>query len=55
MAMRTLGNIFQAKVDELLGDIEDFEVYIYDILVLIKDSFSNHIYHIRVIFLVCAP
>ena len=37
MGMCTLGDIFQAKVDKLLGDIEGVKTYIDDILVLIKD------------------
>ena len=37
--MRALGDIFQAKVDELLGYIEGVKKYIDDILVLSRDSF----------------
>ena len=37
MGMCDLGYIFQAKVDELLGDNEGFKTYIYDKLVLSKD------------------
>ena len=33
MGMWTSGNIFQFKVDELLGDIEGVKTYIDDILV----------------------
>ena len=36
MGMCASGDIFQAKVDKLLGDIEDVKTYIYDILVLRK-------------------
>ena len=36
-------DIFQAKLDELLGDIEGVKTYIDDILVLGKDRFENHI------------
>ena len=43
MGLCSLGDIFQSKVDELLGDIEGVKTYIYDIIVLIKDSFENHI------------
>ena len=39
MVMFTLGDILQAKLDELLGYIESFKTYIGDILVLSKDSF----------------
>ena len=44
------GDIFQAKVDDLLSDIEGFKTYIDDILVLGKVIFSQHIYHLIVIF-----
>ena len=37
------GDIFQAKVDKLLGDIGGVKRYIDDIMVLSKDSFENHI------------
>ena len=43
MGMCASGDIFQAKVDELLGDTEGVKTYIYDILVLDKDSFESHI------------
>ena len=39
MGMCTSGDIFQAKVDKLLGDIEGFKTYIVDILVLSRDIF----------------
>ena len=42
--------ILQTKVYKLLGDIECVKAYINDILVLIEEVFSNHIYQIRVIF-----
>ena len=50
MRMCALGDIFQAKVDELIGDIEGVKTYIGDILVLSKDCFINHIEHLRIIF-----
>ena len=50
MGMCTLGDIFQAKVDELLSDIEGTKTSIKYILVLIKDCFTNHIGQLRVIF-----
>ena len=43
MGMYASVDIFQAKVDKLLGDIEGVKTYIGDILVLIKDSFEKHI------------
>ena len=50
MGMCTKGGIFQAKVDELLGDIEGVETYIDDILILGKDSFENYIEQLIIIF-----
>ena len=50
MGVCALGDIFQAKVDDLLGDIEVVKTYIYDIFVLSKDSFENHIEQLRIIF-----
>ena len=44
------GEIFQAKVDELLVDIEGVNTYAGDILVLSNDSSENHIYQLGVIF-----
>ena len=49
MGMCDLGDIIQAKVDNLLGDIEGVKTYIDDILVLGKDSFEKHIYQLRII------
>ncbi len=37
------GDIFQAKVNELLGDIEGVKAYIDDILVLNKGTFKDHV------------
>ena len=39
MGMCASVEIFQAKVDDLLGDIDGVKSYIDDIIVLIKDSF----------------
>ena len=43
MGMCASGDIFQAKVDRLLGDIKGVKTYIDDILVLSKDSFEKNI------------
>ena len=43
MGMCALGDIFQAKVDELIDDIVGIKKYIYDISVLSKDSLYKHI------------
>ena len=40
--MVTSGDIFQAKVKELLGDIKGVKAYIDNILVLNKGTFSDH-------------
>ena len=50
MGMWASGDILQAKVDGLLGDIEGVKTYIDDILVLSKDSFENHIDKLMIIF-----
>ena len=50
MGMCASGGIFQAKVDKLLRYIEGVKTYIDDIIVLGKDSFENHIDHLRIIF-----
>ena len=50
MVICASGDIFQYKVDELLGDTKVVKTYIGDILVLGKDSFENHIEQLRIIF-----
>ena len=50
MGICASGDIFQAKLDELLGDIDGVKTYIDDILVLGKDSFENHIEQLIIIF-----
>ena len=50
MGMCALGDIFKAKVDELLRDIEGVKRYIDGILILSKDSFEKHIEYLRIIF-----
>ena len=50
MGLCDSGDIFQAKVDKLLGDIKVVKTYIDNILVLIKDRSPNKTYQIRVIF-----
>ena len=44
------GDIFQARVDELLDDIKGIKTYISDIIVLGKDWFKNNIEQLRIIF-----
>ena len=50
MGMCASGDIFQANVDKLLGDIEGVKTYFGDILVLSKDSFKKYIEQIQMIF-----
>ena len=50
MGMFDLGDVPQAKLDELLDDIKGIKTYINDILVLSKDSFEEHIEQLRIIF-----
>ena len=49
MGMCAEEDIFQAKVDELLGDIEGVKMYINDILVSSRNCFKNHIEQPRII------
>ena len=50
MVMYDLGDIFQDKVDKLLGYIEVIKTYINNILVLSKESFENYIGQLKIIF-----
>ena len=50
MGMCISGDIFQAKVNELLGDIDGVKAYIDDILVLNKGTFTDHIEQLRICF-----
>ena len=50
MGMCASGDIFQAKVDNIIGDIERSKTHIDDILVLSKDRFENHIDQLIIIF-----
>ena len=50
MGIYSSGDIFQTKVDKLLGDFDGIKTYIDDIIVLGKDSFENHIEQMRIIF-----
>ena len=50
MAIYASSGIFQAKVYELLGDIQGFNMYMDDILVLGKGSFYQQIDQLRIIF-----
>ena len=50
IGMCAFGDIFQAKVGKLLGDIEGVKMYINDILVLSKDCFRKHIENLIRIF-----
>ena len=48
-------DIFQAKVDNLLGDIEDIKTYIDDIFVLSKDILNNNIEYLGTMFVRFRP
>ena len=50
MGMCAAGDILQAKVDELLGDIKIVKTYIGDIIVLRKGCFTKHIDQLRIVF-----
>ena len=49
MVICAAGDIFQYKVDALLGDIEGVKTYIDDILVLSKEILSKYTEQLRVI------
>ena len=49
MGMCASRDIFQAKVDELLGNIKGVKTHIDDILVLRNYGFKNHIEKLRII------
>ena len=49
MGMCDSGDIFQAKLYELIGDIKGIKMHIDDILLLSKDCFTNHIEQLRII------
>ena len=49
MVMCALGDIFQDKVDKIIGDIEVVKTYTVSILVLSKESFSERTDHLIVI------
>ena len=50
MGMCASGDIFQAKVDKLLSDIEGVKKYIDDRLLLIKYCFGNYMEQLRMVF-----
>ena len=50
MGMCDLGDILQAKVNNLIGDIEGVKTYIDNILFLRKERLSKHIEHLSIIF-----
>ena len=50
MGMCTSGDIFQAKVDKLLGDIKGVKTYVDDIIVLSRDRFKKHMDQLIMIF-----
>ena len=49
MGMCASGDIFQDKVDKLIGDIKGFKAYINDIIVLRKDLLRKQIEQLRMI------
>ncbi len=50
MGLCISGDIFQAKVNELLGDIEGLYAYIDDILLTTKGTFEEHLQQLRTCF-----
>ena len=43
-------DIFQTKLDKIIGDIEGVNTYIDDIRILIEDGFTKHTDQLRFIF-----
>ena len=50
MGMIISGDILQAKVNKILGDIKGLNAYIDDVLVLNKGTFAYHSEKIRICF-----
>ena len=50
MEMCALVDIFQSKLDELLGYLKGVKTYIGDIIVLSMDLFRKQKYQLRIIF-----
>ena len=50
MSMCASGDILQAKVENLLGNMQGAKTCIEDILLLSKDCFTKHIEQLRIIF-----
>ena len=50
MVLCASGDIFQAKLNNILGDIDGINTCIEDTLILGKGIFSHNIYQLRVIF-----
>ena len=50
MGLWSSGDIFRAKVDKILGDIDGFKTNTNDILVLSKEILSKQIEQLRIIF-----
>ena len=46
MGMFASGGIFQANLEKIIGGLEGVKIYIGDILLLIKDVFPKHKYHL---------
>ena len=42
-------DIFQSKINELLGDLEYIREYLDDVLVLSKGTFKDHLQNVRVV------
>ena len=50
MIMGISGDIFQAKVNEFIDNTEGVKAYVYDILVLNKCNFADHVEQLRICF-----
>jgi len=50
MGLSCAPDMFQSKINELLGDLDSVQAYIDDVLILTKDaSFEKHLEQVRVV------
>ena len=53
MGVACAPDIFQSKINELLGDIEEVRAYMDDVLMITKGSFKQHLTVLEKIFEQC--
>jgi hypothetical protein len=50
MGIKTSPDIFQAVINDLLGDLDFAQVYLDDILIASNGSFQNHLHKLNIVF-----